>query len=168
MTRPDGGRSCPDVWPWSDDESLGRHQECRRRSHHGRQRRRGAPVRLQVGDRGQGAQQGAAHRRRSALHPLGLGRRLLRADPHRHRHRLPRRRDQLPAGQRQDPARVRQELHRLHLHRARGLRVRTTACIPATTPTSTATTRRAGTTRSAPTATSRSTRRSRIRAASTS
>jgi len=43
VTRPDGGRSCPDVWPWSDDESLGRHQECRHRSHHGRQRRRAHP-----------------------------------------------------------------------------------------------------------------------------
>ena len=63
VTRPDGGRSCPDVWPWSDDESLGRHQECRHRSHHGRQRRRSAPVRLQVGHRGEGAQQGQAHRR---------------------------------------------------------------------------------------------------------
>ena len=60
LTRPDGGRSCPDVWPWSDDESLGRHQECRHRPHHGRQRRRSAPVRLQVGDRGEGAQQGAS------------------------------------------------------------------------------------------------------------
>jgi hypothetical protein len=50
LTRSDGGRSCPDVWPWSDDEPLGRHQECGRDPHHGRQCRRGAPVRLQVGD----------------------------------------------------------------------------------------------------------------------
>src|SRR5256885_2236801 len=84
LTRPDGGRSCPDVWPWSDDESLGRHQECRRRSHHGRQRRRGPSLRLQVGHRGEGAQQGAPHRRRPALHPLSLRGRRLCAHPHRH------------------------------------------------------------------------------------
>jgi formate dehydrogenase major subunit len=27
LTRPDGGKSCPDVWPRCHDQSLGRHQE---------------------------------------------------------------------------------------------------------------------------------------------
>ncbi len=55
LTWPDGGRSCPDVWPWNDDEPLGRHQEHGRDHGDERQRSRGAPVRFQVGDRGEGA-----------------------------------------------------------------------------------------------------------------
>jgi formate dehydrogenase major subunit len=37
MTRPDGGKSCPDVWPRRHDQSLDRHQERRSDPHHGRQ-----------------------------------------------------------------------------------------------------------------------------------
>ena len=123
LTRPDGGRSCPDVWPWSDDEPLGRHQERGRNSGDGRQCRGSAPVRLQVGDRGQGAPQGASDGGRPAFHAHGIGGGFLRADPHRHGHRVPWRRDQLSAHERQDPARVREELHGLPVHRARGLRI---------------------------------------------
>ena len=43
LTRPDGGKSCPDVWPWSHDQPLDRHQECRSGADHGRQRRRSPP-----------------------------------------------------------------------------------------------------------------------------
>ena len=73
LTRPYGGKSCPYVRPRRDDQSLGRHQERQPDPDHGRQRRRGPPLRLQVGDRGQGPQQGHAHRGRPALHPLGGG-----------------------------------------------------------------------------------------------
>ena len=83
LTRPDGGQSGPNVRPWRDDELLDRHQEHRSRRHHGRQRRRGASVRLQVGHGGEGQPRRQADRGRSALHALGLGRRFLRADPRR-------------------------------------------------------------------------------------
>ena len=89
LTRPDGGQSGPDVWPWCDDEFLDRHQERRSRPHHGRQCRRGASVRLQMGHRGEGQPRRQADRRRSALHALGIGCGFLRADPAGHRHRLP-------------------------------------------------------------------------------
>ena len=95
LTRPDGVQSGPDIWPWRDDELLDRHQEHRSRRDHGRQRRRSASVRLQVGHGGQGQPRRQADRRRSALHALGLGGGLLCADPAGHGHRLPARRDQL-------------------------------------------------------------------------
>ena len=50
-----------------------------------------------MGHRGQGPQQGQAHRRRSAFHALRIGRRLLRTDPARDRHHFLGRPDQLPA-----------------------------------------------------------------------
>ena len=81
LTRPDGGQFGPDVRPWCDDELLDRHQEYRPRRDHGRQCRRGASVRLQVGDRGEGQPRREADRRRSALHALGLGCGSVRADP---------------------------------------------------------------------------------------
>ena len=54
LTRPDGGKSCPDVWPWRHDQSLVRHQECGRGADHGRQRCRSPSLRLQMGDRSEG------------------------------------------------------------------------------------------------------------------
>ncbi len=49
LTRTDGGQSGPEFRSRFDDEQLGRHQECRPRADHGRERRRGAPLRVQVG-----------------------------------------------------------------------------------------------------------------------
>ena len=95
LTRPDGGQSGSNIRPRRDDEFVDRYQEHGSRRHHGRQCRRGASVRLQVGHRGEGQPWRQADRRRSALHALGVGRRFLRADPPGHRHRLPARRDQL-------------------------------------------------------------------------
>ena len=106
LTRPDGGQSGPDIRSWCDDELVDRHQEHRSRRHHGRQRRRGASVRLQVGDRGQGEPRRQADRHRSALHALGVGGRRLRADPAGNGHRLPARRHQLLHPERQDPVRI--------------------------------------------------------------
>ncbi|MNM72824.1 hypothetical protein D3C81_845260 [compost metagenome] len=77
-----------------------------------------------MGDRSQSAQQGAADCGRPAFHPYGLGGRLLRADPHRHRHCLHGRADQLPADRRQDPARVRAGLYGRVVHRQGQLRFR--------------------------------------------
>ena len=58
--------------------------------HRGLELRRGAPGRVPVGDGGQGARRDG-HPRRSAVHPDERAGRPVRADPGRHRHRLPRR-----------------------------------------------------------------------------
>ena len=52
LTRTDGGQSGPNIRSWRDDQHLAGHQERQRGRGYGRQRRRGASVRLQVGDRG--------------------------------------------------------------------------------------------------------------------
>ncbi len=124
LTRPHGGRSGPDVRPWRDDEQLGRHQERRPDPGDGRQPRRGPSLRLQVGARGQGQEEGPPRRRRPALHPDRGGGRSLRPHPARDRHRLPGRRHPVPARERQDPARLRQELHERRPAGARGHRLR--------------------------------------------
>ena len=64
-----------------------------------------------MGHRGESQPWRQADRRRSALHALGVGRRLLRADPPGHRHRLPARADQLLHRQRQGAVGLRQGIH---------------------------------------------------------
>ena len=76
LTRPNGGQFGPNIRPWRDDEFVDRHQEHGSRHHHGRQCRRGASLRLQMGDRGQGQSRRQADRGRPALYPLGRGRGL--------------------------------------------------------------------------------------------
>jgi len=63
LTRTYGGKSCPYVRSRRDDQSLGRYQERECGHGDGRQCRRGAPLRLQVGDRGEGPQPRQVHRR---------------------------------------------------------------------------------------------------------
>ena len=53
LTRTDGGQSGPNIRSRRDDQHLAGHQERQRRRGHGRQCRRGASVRLQMGDRGE-------------------------------------------------------------------------------------------------------------------
>ena len=67
LTRPYGGQSGPNIRPWRDDEFVDRYQEHGSRRHHGRQRRRGASVRIQMGHRGESQPWRQADRRRSAL-----------------------------------------------------------------------------------------------------
>ena len=80
LTRSHGGQSGSEFRAWCDDQPLGGHQERRSGFRHGRQSRRSAPLRLQVGDRGQEDAQGQAGRRRPALQPHGVGGRFLCAD----------------------------------------------------------------------------------------
>ena len=122
LTRPDGGQSGPDVWTWCDDQSLGRHQECRCHPDHGRQCRRGPSLRIQVGDGGQGETRRQARRRGPALYALGRGGGLLRAAARGHGHCFPGRCHELPARQQQVPRRVCAQVHGRDLPGQSGVR----------------------------------------------
>ena len=124
LTRTDGGQSGPNIRSRRDDQHLAGHQERQCRAVHGRQCRRGASLRLQVGDRSQDREPGQAGGGRPALHPHRVGRRPLCPDPSRHGHRLPERPDPLPAGEGRDPARVCAGLHQCQPDREGGLRLR--------------------------------------------
>ena len=111
-----------------------------------------------------GAPEAGDHGGRSPLHPHRRGGGLLRADPARHRHRVPQWRDALPAGEGQDPARLRARLYQRLAHRKGRLRLpgRTVQRLSTRRRTTTA---RAGTTSSTRTAMPRSTTRWQTRAA---
>ena len=59
LTRTDGGQSGPNLRSRRDDQHLAGHQERQCRRCHGRQRRRSASLRLQMGDRSQDREPGA-------------------------------------------------------------------------------------------------------------
>ena len=67
LTRPYGSQSGPNIRPRRDDEFVDRYQEHGSRRDHGRQCRRGASVRIQVGHGGESQPWRQADRRRSAL-----------------------------------------------------------------------------------------------------
>ena len=112
------------------------------------------PVGLPVGDGGQ-APRRDGHPRRPAVHPHQRGGRPARADPRRHRHRVPRRPDPPRAGERRctsrstsSPTRTR----RRSCARTSATPRTSTGCSPASTRRRGTTTRRPGSTR-APTST---------------
>ena len=72
LTRTDGGQSGSNIRSRRNDQHVAGHQECQRCRGHGRQCRRGASVRLQVGDRGEDRQRGQARRCRSRASPVPL------------------------------------------------------------------------------------------------
>ena len=57
LTRTDGGQSGSNIRSRRNDQHVAGHQECQRGGGHGRQCRRSASVRLQMGDRGEDREQ---------------------------------------------------------------------------------------------------------------